>query len=67
MCLILFAHRCDPRYPLVVAASRDEFYDRPTRPAGFWKDDGLAKSPSTRPARGAQINDSPRLGEAPGS
>ncbi|MDT8396249.1 MAG: hypothetical protein RRA32_07390, partial [bacterium] len=31
------------------------------------KVDGLAKSPSTRPARGAQINGKPLLGEAPGS
>lgn len=36
MCLILFAWRVDPRYPLVVAANRDEFFDRPTAAAGFW-------------------------------
>ncbi|MEO8009537.1 MAG: NRDE family protein, partial [Betaproteobacteria bacterium] len=33
MCLILFAHRADPRYRLVVAANRDEFFQRPTAPA----------------------------------
>lgn len=36
MCLIAFAWRHDPRYPLVVAANRDEFHQRPTAPAAFW-------------------------------
>lgn len=36
MCLILFALDAHPRYPLVVAANRDEFHGRPTRPAGWW-------------------------------
>lgn len=39
MCLILFANDCHPRYQLVVAANRDEFYKRPTLPADFWPDD----------------------------
>ena len=38
MCLILFAHDCHPAYRLVLAANRDEFYDRPTAPAAFWED-----------------------------
>lgn len=38
MCLILFAWQSHPRYPLVIAANRDEFHDRPTAPAEFWKD-----------------------------
>ena len=38
MCLILVAWRAHPDYPLVVAANRDEFFARPTAPAGFWKD-----------------------------
>lgn len=38
MCLIAFAYRAHPRYPLVVVSNRDEFYDRPTRPADFWPD-----------------------------
>ncbi|SHI79294.1 Uncharacterized conserved protein, contains NRDE domain [Malonomonas rubra DSM 5091] len=36
MCLILFAYKYHPRYPLVVAANRDEFYQRPTRSAHWW-------------------------------
>jgi len=38
VCLILLAIDAHPRYPLVVAANRDEFYDRPTRQAEFWDD-----------------------------
>ncbi|MCC8999786.1 MAG: NRDE family protein [Candidatus Contendobacter sp.] len=38
MCLILIAYRYHPRYPLLVAANRDEFHDRPTAPLGFWED-----------------------------
>lgn len=36
MCLIYVAHRVDPRYPLVVAANRDEFHQRPAAPAAWW-------------------------------
>ncbi len=37
MCLIIFAYRADPRFPLVVAANRDEFFTRPTAQADFWQ------------------------------
>jgi uncharacterized protein with NRDE domain len=36
MCLILFAWQTHSEYPLIVAANRDEFYARPTRPASWW-------------------------------
>ncbi len=36
MCLVLIAWRVHPRYPLIVAANRDEFYARPTLPAQRW-------------------------------
>ena len=36
MCLIAFAYKVHPRYSLVVAANRDEFYRRPTAPADYW-------------------------------
>lgn len=38
MCLILIAWRARPDYPLVVAANRDEFHDRPAESAGFWRE-----------------------------
>ena len=38
MCLILIAYQVHPRYPLVLAANRDEFYPRPTAGAAFWPD-----------------------------
>ncbi len=38
MCTIIFANDCHPRYKLVVAANRDEFYKRPTQPAAFWQE-----------------------------
>lgn len=38
MCLILFAHDHHPDYRLILAANRDEFYDRPAVPLVFWED-----------------------------
>src|SRR5689334_11533365 len=38
MCLILFATKADPRFPLIVAANRDESYSRPAASAAFWPD-----------------------------
>jgi uncharacterized protein with NRDE domain len=38
MCVIFFAYQCHPEYQLILLANRDEFYDRPTAGAGFWRD-----------------------------
>lgn len=38
MCLILFAWKSHPDYPLVVAANRDEFYERDTEQMHWWVD-----------------------------
>lgn len=36
MCLIVLAYNVHPRFPLVLAANRDEFHERPTAPAHWW-------------------------------
>jgi len=38
MCLIVFALDRHPRYRLVLAANRDEYFSRPTASAAFWHD-----------------------------
>ncbi|MFD1451974.1 NRDE family protein [Oceanobacillus sojae] len=38
MCLITFAYHAHPKYKLILLSNRDEFYNRPTLPARFWKD-----------------------------
>ena len=38
MCLLVFAFKVHPAYKLILAANRDEFYERPTAPAKFWDD-----------------------------
>ncbi len=38
VCLITLAYKVHPRFPLILAANRDEFLDRPARPAMWWSD-----------------------------
>ncbi|MCZ6868286.1 MAG: NRDE family protein [Gammaproteobacteria bacterium] len=38
MCLIILAIEASSDYPLIVAANRDEFHERPTAGAHFWGD-----------------------------
>ena len=40
MCLVFVGWQAHPRYPLVVAANRDEFHARPTAPAAPWDESG---------------------------
>jgi uncharacterized protein with NRDE domain len=39
MCLIVIAHSASERWPFVMAANRDEAYDRPSLPLHAWADD----------------------------
>ncbi len=38
MCLIVFAYQMHQKYKLIVAANRDEFYQRGTAPIHYWED-----------------------------
>jgi uncharacterized protein with NRDE domain len=38
MCLILFSLGHHPRFPVIIAANRDERYHRPTSPLAFWSE-----------------------------
>ena len=49
MCLLVIAYKVHPAYDLVLAANRDEYYRRPTRPLGFWED--APQKPSGREGR----------------
>jgi len=39
MCVIFIAFRSHPKYPLIVLANRDEYFDRPTLAAARWNED----------------------------
>jgi uncharacterized protein with NRDE domain len=38
MCLAAFALNAHPRFPLVIAANRDEFFARPAAPMAWWRE-----------------------------
>ena len=38
MCIVYIAKNVSPTYPLVIAANRDEFYERPTEAPHWWAD-----------------------------
>ena len=38
MCILFIAVNQHPDYPLIVAANRDEFFERPTQASAFWRD-----------------------------
>lgn len=39
MCLIVFAYKVHPEYPLILAGNRDEFHDRPSQSLFKWDTD----------------------------
>lgn len=38
MCILFIAVEQHPNFPLIIAANRDEYHDRPTRPSQWWED-----------------------------
>ncbi len=52
MCLVFVGWRAHPRYPLVVAANRDEYHVRPTAPAAPW-DESASGGPAGGGGAGA--------------
>lgn len=38
MCLLLISYKVYPNYKIIIAANRDEFYDRPAEAANYWKE-----------------------------
>lgn len=36
MCIIFVGNQIHPQFPLVIAANRDEFHQRPTAPTSYW-------------------------------
>lgn len=42
MCTLIALHRCIPGFPVVIAANRDEYLDRPAAPPSLWPGAGLA-------------------------
>ncbi len=55
MCIILLSYRQHPRLPLVIAANRDEFYDRPAEPAHFWQEDSSVLAGKDRQGGGTWL------------
>lgn len=55
MCLIALAYKAHARYPLIVAANRDEFLSREADPAHFWPDLPLVLAGRDRQALGTWL------------
>ncbi len=36
MCLVFLSYNQHPKYPLIIVANRDEFFDRPALPLDYW-------------------------------
>jgi len=55
VCLITLAYKAHPRFPLIVAANRDEFLDREADAAHFWPDHPSLLAGRDRKALGTWI------------
>lgn len=44
MCILFFAIKQHPNYPVIICANRDEFHQRPTKPMYWWPKNDLAES-----------------------
>ena len=55
MCLVALAIDHDKRFPLVVAANRDEFYSRPASRLGWWMPDRGGPAPGSLYSESGQM------------
>ena len=55
MCLILFALNEHPKYRLILAANRDEFFNRPTDFADFWQENNQILGGRDKNSRGTWL------------
>ena len=44
MCILFFAIKQHPKYPVIICANRDEFHQRPTQPMHWWPKNNLLAS-----------------------
>ena len=64
MCILFLAINQHPKYPLIVAANRDEYYSRPCEPMHYWPDlpDVLAGRDSLKGGSWLGVNRRGRFG-----
>ncbi len=55
MCLIVFSWQVISNHPFIAASNRDEYYSRPTAPAGWWQDHPTVFAPRDLQAQGTWI------------
>ncbi|MFT5427026.1 MAG: hypothetical protein ACI9ZT_001979 [Gammaproteobacteria bacterium] len=55
MCLIILSYKQFDNFPLILAANRDEFFERPTQSAHFWNDNPLILAGRDRKHNGSWL------------
>lgn len=55
MCLIVFAYKCHPEYPFILAGNRDEFYQRPAIDLHLWDTEPLIVAGKDKKAGGTWL------------